>query len=65
MGPELIFAFQIIDGLLRLAERIPEIKAEAAELRARVQRMLDEKRNPTPEEWTEIHDETAALLARF
>lgn len=54
-------ALRLIDLLLAAAELGLNIADRAGEIRARVQPMIDEGRNPTPEEWAELSDRINGL----
>ena len=58
-----LLVLRLVDLLAMGVQLAPEIRARFDDASARVKRMVEEGRDPTPEEWAEIDAETDASIA--
>lgn len=58
---QLKFLFNILNIVVAGLELAPELKLSYDKASAKLKELIDEDRDPTPEEWAIINDELAAL----
>ncbi len=62
---QLMMLVRIMDLLAFMLTKYPEIKAQYHVLTGKLQLMVKEDRDPTPEEWAELEATTDSLHARL
>lgn len=63
MNPSTMLAvLKIVDLVATAAVMLPEIRARYDALSGMVKTMVEEGRDPTPEEWAALNDETDDLM---
>lgn len=65
MGSAVALALQVFSILPSLIEAGLEVKELIETTQAALQKMQDEKRDPTPEEWNAINNKIEALRAQL
>ena len=61
----ILMVLKLIDLVAMGAQMIPEVKARVDRYSAKIKQMVEEGRDPTPEEWAVLDGETDALMARI
>lgn len=66
MNPSTMLAvLKIVDLVATAAVMLPEVRARYDALSAMVKLMVEEGRDPTPEEWAALNDETDSLMEQL